>query len=64
MHQKLKRKDMANIINIIKRAIEFFSIRDARNLVDQVTNPVIIYRKGEPLPYDESTIEDVEYEEV
>lgn len=55
---------MASIINIIKRVIEFFSIRDARNLVDQVTIPVIIYRKGVPLPYDESTIEDIEYEEV
>ena len=55
---------MASIINIIKKVIEFFSIRDARNLVDQVTNPVVIYRKGVPLPYDESTIEDIEYEEV
>ena len=53
---------MANIINIIKRVIKFFSIRDARNLVDQVTNPVIIYRKGERLPYDPESIIDVECE--
>ena len=53
---------MANIINIIKRVIEFFSIRDARNLVDKVTNTVIIYRKGEHLPYDPETIIDVECE--
>lgn len=58
---------MANIINIIKttsskRVIKFFSIRDARNLVDKVTNPVIIYRKGEHLPYDPDSIIDVECE--
>lgn len=55
---------MTNIINIIKKVIELFSIRDACNLVDQVTDTVIIYRKGQPLPYDESTIEEVEYEEI